>query len=329
MKIKYSNLDLVRTVAIILVILSHLPINFPYYYHKQTLGLLGVNIFFVHTSLVLMLSLKNKAKDKKLKNIILKFYIQRLFRIFPLSILIVIYLLLMDHYLNNYNYNYTIIISNILLIQNITGTISIPEPLWSLPYEVQFYIFLPLIFLFIKKRDIKFNGILMIWISIIVLIFILYFFDKNYHYIKFWPCFFSGIISYFLWNNKTNISFNYLLLYLLCAIITYPILTTIGLKQNVTAWPICLCLGIIIAKCKPITNEIVKKFSRIIAKYSYSVYLIHQPIINFTLKKISFFQNIYIATIIAIIFTALLSFILYNLIEKKFINIGKKIIKKF
>jgi peptidoglycan/LPS O-acetylase OafA/YrhL len=118
------------------------------------------------------------------------------------------------------------------------------------------------------------------------------------------------------------------LIYLLCAIIIYPILTTLGLKQNVIGWPICLGLGIIIANCKPITNEIVNKFSRILAKYSYSVYLIHQPIIDFTLRKISFFQNIYITTIIAIIVTALLSFILYNLIEKKFINIGKKIIKK-
>ena len=89
-----------------------------------------------------------------------------------------------------------------------------------------------------------------------------------------------------------------------------------------------MCLGIIIANSKPITNEIVNKFSRILAKYSYSVYLIHQPIIDFTLRKILFFQNIYIATIIAFFFTALWSFILYNLIEKKFINIGKKIIKK-
>ena len=266
MKAKHSNLDLVRAIAIVLVILSHLPINFPYYYHKQTLGLLGVKIFFVHTALVLMLSLKNNEQNKKIKNTILKFYIQRLFRIFPLSILIVTFLILIDHHLNNYSYG--IIISNILLIQNITKTISIPEPLWSLPYEVQFYIFLPLIFLFIKKVDIKFNGLLMIWISIIILIFILYFLKKNYHYIKFWPCFFSGVISYFLWNNKKNISFNYLLIYLLCVIIIYPILTTLGLKQNVIGWPICLCLGIIIANCKPITNKIVNKFSRILAKSS-------------------------------------------------------------
>jgi peptidoglycan/LPS O-acetylase OafA/YrhL len=329
MRVKYPNLDLIRTIAIALVILSHLPINFPYYYHKQTLGLLGVEIFFVHTSLVLMLSLKNNLLDKKLKNIILKFYIQRLFRIFPLSVLIVTVLILINYYLNNHNYNYSIIISNILLIQNITKTISLPEPLWSLPYELQFYIFLPFIFFFIKKKNIQFNGILMIWISIIILIFILYFFNQNYHYIKFWPCFFSGIISYVLWNNKKNISFNYLLFYLLFVIIIYPILTTLGLKQTIAAWPICLCLGIIIANCKPITNEIIKKFSRILAKYSYSVYLIHQPIIDFSVKKILFFENIYISIIIAFIFTALISFILYNLIEKKFVNIGKKIIKKF
>jgi peptidoglycan/LPS O-acetylase OafA/YrhL len=114
----------------------------------------------------------------------------------------------------------------------------------------------------------------------------------------------------------------------LFVIIVYPILTTLGLKQTITGWPICLCLGIIIANCKPITNEIVKKFARILAKYSYSVYLIHQPIIDFSVKKILFFQNIYISIIIAIIFTTLFAFILYNLIEKKFINIGKTIIRR-
>ena len=328
MKVKYPNLDLVRAIAIILVILSHLPISFPLYYHKQTLGLLGVEIFFVHTSLVLMLSLKNNFQNEKLKNIIFKFYIQILLRIFPLSILVVTFLILIDYCLNNYNYNYRTIISNILLIQNVTKTISLPEPLWSLSYEVQFYTFLPFIFLFIKKKNIQFNGILMTWISIIIVIFILYFSDRNYHYIKFWPCFFSGIISYVLWNNKKSISFNYLIFYLLFVIIVYPILTTLGLKQSITGWPICLCLGIIIANCKPITNEIVKKFARILAKYSYSVYLIHQPIIDFSVKKILFFENIYMSIIIAIICTTLFAFILYNLIEKKFINIGKTIIRR-
>ena len=49
-----KNLDLLRSVAVMLVFISHLlsPNNFPKFFHLQALGILGVFIFFVLTSYV-------------------------------------------------------------------------------------------------------------------------------------------------------------------------------------------------------------------------------------------------------------------------------------
>src|ERR1700731_1604448 len=78
------NLDLVRSIAVISVVVEHTllslgilklgPFPIPY------LGVMGVMVFFVHTTLVLMWSLERKPKT-------LDFYIRRAFRIYPLALL--------------------------------------------------------------------------------------------------------------------------------------------------------------------------------------------------------------------------------------------------
>ncbi len=54
------------------------------------------------------------------------------------------------------------LISNLLLIQNLTYSSSIIGPLWSLPLEVQMYLVLPFLFLW-KKRS--FWRLLVLWLA--------------------------------------------------------------------------------------------------------------------------------------------------------------------
>ena len=79
------NLDFLRAVAVLLV-LFHLLITtntrLPDYF-----GQFGVLLFFVHTSLVLMFSLERIERNKQ--ELFITFYIRRLFRIYPLSIVCV------------------------------------------------------------------------------------------------------------------------------------------------------------------------------------------------------------------------------------------------
>jgi len=82
------NLDFLRSVAVLLVLVNHLFMaaglaeRFPVVYDA---GRLGVLMFFVHTSLVLMLSLE-RSSERNSGNLFRGFYIRRAFRIYPLSI---------------------------------------------------------------------------------------------------------------------------------------------------------------------------------------------------------------------------------------------------
>lgn len=54
------------------------------------------------------------------------------------------------------------ILSNFLLVQNLTGAKPYPTVLWSLPLELQMYLFLPALYLLAKR--IHAVGLLAIWV---------------------------------------------------------------------------------------------------------------------------------------------------------------------
>ena len=86
------NLDFLRSVAVLLVLFDHLFMaagladRYPFVW---SMGHLGVLMFFVHTSLVLMLSLE-RSEEKSSGHLFRDFYIRRAFRIYPLSIACVV-----------------------------------------------------------------------------------------------------------------------------------------------------------------------------------------------------------------------------------------------
>ena len=139
------NLDLLRAVAVLLVACDHLFQNglsqgtFPPRY-LLAMGRLGVMVFFVHTSLVLMLSMDRMTIDKS--QLFRSFYIRRLFRIYPLSIFTVVSVLVFSiPHLPRETFHRILpfeLFSNFALIQNLTRTGDVIGPLWSLPWEVLF-----------------------------------------------------------------------------------------------------------------------------------------------------------------------------------------------
>ena len=92
------NLDLLRATAVLLVLVDHVletighKANLSFHPYNWYLGRLGVLIFFVHTSLVLMWSMQRLRLQGGA--LLRSFYIRRAFRIYPLSMLSVVAVLL-------------------------------------------------------------------------------------------------------------------------------------------------------------------------------------------------------------------------------------------
>jgi peptidoglycan/LPS O-acetylase OafA/YrhL len=169
------HVDGLRALSILLVIGFH---AFP---HILRGGFIGVDVFFVISG-YLISKIIIKTIDKK-KFSILTFYSKRIKRIFPSLILVLIFCsvfgwfaLFPDEYKNlgKHIFSASIFLSNYILLQEsgYFDTSAFAKPLlhiWSLSIEEQFYIFWPLILYFFYKK----KNFFYIIIFIIILFFII------------------------------------------------------------------------------------------------------------------------------------------------------------
>lgn len=323
-----KNLDLLRTIAVLLVVISHLPFLESMLddrvFHLQAFGLLGVLFFFVHTSLVLMYSLQRIDNNLSGKVLYAKFITRRIFRIYPLSIFIVLVICVFPILSPHSDFGLNTVIANILLIQNLVISSSIPGALWSLPYEVQMYLALPLIYLLIKKFNNSWIAVICLWFIAILMIFVLFYAKCNYHLIKYYPCFIAGVLAFSLSNVNKRLNPILMFSSIIILVFIYPSLVAHGYKENLIAWPTCLIVGIIIPFSYEIKNKILIKCSKIVATYSYGIYLIHGPMIEFSFGLLQSI-GIFFQLTIFVILTAFFSYVIYHLIEQPMLKLGVKI----
>ena len=326
------NLDTLRSLAVIFVVLSHLLLDRSFVglgtYHTQTLGTLGVLIFFVHTCLVLMLSLERQMKTKKNNPETLLFLVARAFRIFPLSVVVVIFLSSIAWMFSENRPNGFTILSNIFLVQNLTGSALITPVLWSLPFELQMYLFLPALYLLINFSG-RFSAycIVALWFSTVALVIAFWRFGLDFSLIKFFPCFLPGVLAFSLRRSPRNLSPNFLFLYVGLLSIMFPWMVGHGFKSTVLSWPICLLLGMLIPKCREIKLDWLRITGNVIARYSYGIYLLHVPIIYLSFHYIEGISPVASWTIF-IAGVSGLSFFTYHVIEKPGTEVGRIIVER-
>jgi peptidoglycan/LPS O-acetylase OafA/YrhL len=326
-RIDSSNLDILRSLAVTFVVVSHLPI--PWLstlanYHFQALGLLGVLIFFVHTCLVLMFSLERQTACEGDRHRALLFLVRRVFRIYPLSIASVL-LVSVIAYHSSGEIDVQRILSNILLIQNITNEGSTPGALWSLPYEVQMYLFLPALYLIVGLSKISapiYIGA--IWLAATGFTLALWKLGMNYHLVKYLPCFIPGVLAYSLRKSTKRLKPFWLFLYVATLAIMFPVAVAMGAKENILAWPVCLGLGLLIPKCSEINHIWLKRIGKTIAKYSFGIYLVHGPVIQFVFEYCNAMPVIFQSLIFGSC-TCIISYFSYHLIENPFIKFGRRL----
>jgi peptidoglycan/LPS O-acetylase OafA/YrhL len=322
-----ANLDFLRAIAVLLVLAQHLcrrmHVEHIAWAPTTSFGLFGVLLFFVHTSLVLMYSMERGGLHGAL--LLKDFYLRRIFRIYPLSILAVAAALALhlDSDINGVaglSYGHLpgslAILSQAFLVQNLVHVKSIVNVLWSLPFEVQMYLFLPFLFAWVQRKRV-FWSLLALWIVSLLAAWAqahIAALDRA-SLLRFVPCFLPGIIAFarpriprlrsYLWPI--------FILGLVAAFTINPVLPM--------GWVLCLVLGLLIPFFREIQTKSIRTMSNRIATYSYGIYISHQFCIWLALGVLAA-RPLWLRLGVLSTSLVILPILLYHGIEKPMIHVG-------
>lgn len=317
-----SNLDGIRAIAVTLVVVSHAALmlvtggkDHPAY-SFQAMGHVGVAIFFVHTTLVLMASLDRHGSAP------IPFYVRRFFRIYPLSVAVVLLMVLLRS-AGEQPIDAGQVLSNLLLVQNITGDKSIPDPLWTLPYELQMYLVLPFLFGITRtRRPVMWASA--IFAASVPLVLLLRPDSLEYRLLYLVPCFLPGLLAFVLARRIRPSVAPLALFTLVLAVgaVGIPMLVAGGAPETPLLWLLCLSLGLTIPHCRQLQDGPVARASKVVATYSYGIYITHV----FALAAFGMVRGPFIVQL-AVVLTLLagLAYICYHGIEKHGIALGARI----
>jgi peptidoglycan/LPS O-acetylase OafA/YrhL len=269
------NLDLLRAIAVLAVYFFHLSITLgatlpPY------AGRFGVLIFFVHTSLVLMMSLERIENAKR--PLATTFYVRRFFRIYPLSVLcvtaIVLFRLPRAPWWPWLNPDGATILTNLLLCTNLFYKEVVTSVLWSLPYEVQMYLVLPLVYL--VGRAYGSRGVLTLWCAAVLAGIVQPHVTGRLDIAQYGPCFMAGVASYFLGFGAATRRLPFIgwpvVIAIAGGILAYG--SHLGFP-GAGSWIMCLMLGLTAPLFADLEQPALRKGAAWIARYSYGIYLTH------------------------------------------------------
>lgn len=320
-----NNFDILRLILAILVYFAHWNTlsaqNIEIFIFK--LSGFAVDMFFVVSGFLIFWSYENDQNNKN-------FYIKRFFRIFPLYAFLIILQTLFFIGFSDGN-SFEIIkyfIVNIFFLNFLAPTVgtifsglevnAINGSLWTLKNEVAFYVIVPLIFILYKRFGI-------IFLLIMYILSVIYMFTVDYMGIEKllvqFPAqlrlFTIGIICYVIFTkfNKNNIYLAVLISFLLVVLFK----DIIYFKYMI--YP--MCIGVFVIFCAYFVKHIEVDFD-----FSYSFYILHFPVIQLALYFGINPTNPIISFFTLFIVILILSYLSEKYIEKKFIKIGKNIIKR-
>ncbi len=323
-----QNLDLLRSFAVLLVFTDHLCmcLHFDRWrnWYFPALGIAGVFMFFVHTSLVLMWSLERKPHT-------LDFYIRRVFRIYPLAILALTVTLITRLPVSQgappeftFVYRQTTLAQKVLhylLLQNLHNGNSIVGVMWTLPLEMQMYIFLPLLFFFVLRNFSLWPLMTMYLLGVFTCLAVFHPLTTNLVTVA--PLFLPGIMAFVGFGRRRArvpgwLFFVFLIL-LVAGYMEHPTLWT--------GWLLCLALGLGLPFFKQIRSRWLVEGTHRIAKYSYGIYLSHVFFMVILWAYLPHLSNL-VRVILCAVVTFIASAALYRWIERPMIQLGAKIAAK-
>jgi peptidoglycan/LPS O-acetylase OafA/YrhL len=349
------NLDLLRTVAVSLVFADHL---------AQTMkirglgdiGHLGVLIFFVHTSLVLMLSMGRFGLSGF--RLYSAFLVRRVFRIYPLSILTVLAVaacrIPAASWAGAFEWiGWPSFFSNIFLAQNLTHSESILSVLWSLPFEMQMYLVLPVLYLLLSRFP-SLRFAFLIWLLAVAIAWAEWAFqhgnaDMNFLLTRYVPCFLAGVFAWRIMATPVRrLPAVLWILFLLLLVVGYRAVDALRVYgpaafdaihgavrtdhkiwwphsfDLVRDWVFCAATGIVLPFFRGIRIGWLNGLSRRVALYSYGIYVAHVPAMWLCFDLLHT-GSLLVGALFSIVLTAALAILLYHLLEHPAILLGKRL----
>ena len=220
--------------------------------------------------------------------------VRRCFRIYPLAILSVTFVLFLHipsdlqfggfHLLRQSAGN---LLANILLIQNVSRQPANPGVLWSLPFELQMYLALPALFILAVKTKVWW-AIAALWAAVVAVWLAIGHFagvalplsetgirspwEGLLKFTRFVPCFLPGLVAYRLWYRPRFPAAAWLpFLVLCCAAFLY----CSGGSPVQVGWLICMAIGMGATFFREVPENWFAGVAKRIARYSYGIYLLH------------------------------------------------------
>ena len=292
----FPHIDGLRGIAVLLVLLFHVDISF------LKGGFIGVDIFFVISGYLISTILIEKNDNNNFS--FHDFYIRRIKRLMPsMLIVIIISLIMAFFFLPYYLFETSLKSSNaaVLSYSNIlfykqSGYFDSDAHLklflhtWSLSVEEQFYLIWPLLLFFILKLKTKKTRILIfIGIGILSLCFSEYFLSFNSSaafYLTPFRVFEFIIGTLIYWVNKFELKASLKEIVTTLAVIGFVFITYMYDKNTpfpgINALIPCILSAILIhntGQAKYVSSIYDNQIIRWFGKISYSLYLVHWPLI--------------------------------------------------
>jgi len=296
----------------------------------QLVGVLGVWFFFVHTSLVLMFSLEKQSESMRSLALYSAFILRRAFRIFPLSVatLILVYTLAAlwerNPIVSIEDLPSSVVLANIFLVQNLFGFRDVIGPLWTLPIEVQMYLFLPLFWYLARRVGWKWFAFGVWPVAVMIALAAGHSRSSAWGVVQYAPCFIPGVLSYLLWTGVKR-SWAFLTLPITLASLLCGYLLIGQMSQTGGAWIVCLALGLVLPRVREMKAEILRNTVAIIAKYSFGIYLVHEICILLTKEILGAAAHRSLIALVSVLSTAFFSFVAYHSIEAPLIRLGSQV----
>lgn len=330
-----ANLDFLRATAVSIVLLFHAS---RFWGHEtifgrsiSSIGLFGVLLFFVHTTMVLMLSLRRQQGQFPNKPIFSGFMLRRIFRIYPLSIFAVLAIVLFKlpaASLSVHSLLYTPlsprgVIANLLLVQNVGRFPSILGVLWSLPFEIQMYTVLPALFL-LAMRVKRVWPLLLTWVVATLMVIGLGVIHLGLlkDLALYVPCFVPGVIAFKLSHGHHQ----QLPYYLWPPFLGILIMAYFLFHEDYAGWFLCLMLGVAIPFFSEMPDGLVRKSAHAVAKYSYGIYLFHYFGLWLGFMKLHSLPIALQWTVFFLV-VAIVPVALFHLIESPMIKVGNRAVR--